>query len=206
MKNFIRRVVKAFKQLSEAKILTFAQNVTASMAGAVTVFPTPVPALADINDQITAYAGYLQSAASRDKVQVQYKKQAKTELLLMLSLLADYVNFTGQGDAAILAQSGFDLNKIPEPITLKAPSGVTLIDGGNSGELILKFRGVKGAFSYLFQYTSDVTLGSWITIAATTTSYTFTGLSKGTTYYCRAVSVGANQQLMNSIVLSRVSQ
>ena len=208
MKKFIRKAIKSFKQLSDAKFLTFAQNVTASMAAAVSVFPTPTPALAGINTLITEYAGFLQSSASRDKVQVQFKNQAKASLILMLSQLADYVNLTAQGEAAILAQSGFDLNKVPEPITLKAPSRVILTDGGNSGEMVLKFRSVRGASSYLFQYTSDTTLGanSWVTIPATTTSYTFSGLTKGTTYYCRAVAVGANQQLMNSIVVNRVSQ
>ncbi|HEY5407073.1 MAG TPA: hypothetical protein VIJ92_08295 [Ginsengibacter sp.] len=208
MKKFLRKVVKSFKRLADAKLLTFAQNVTTSMASAVGVYPTPTPVLADINNMIGNYAELLQTSASRDRIQVALKNQSKQALLLMLSQLSDYVNLTAQGTEALLAMSGFDINKIPQPISMKAPTRVVLLDGGNSGELLLKFKGADGASSYLFQYTTDVLLAdsSWISIAATTTFYTFTGLTKGTVYYCRAVAVGSNQQLMNSIVVNRVSQ
>jgi hypothetical protein len=208
MKKLLRKVVKAFKQLADAKLLTFAQNVTASMGNAVAVFPTPAPALADINTAIGNYAELLQLAADRSKSQVMLKNQAKQALLALLSQLADYVNLTGQGDGGVLVQSGFDLNKVPQPVSLKAPTRVMVLDGGNSGELVLKFKSVTGASSYLFQYTTDATLAEagWVSIASTTTSYTFSDLTKGATYYCKAVAVGSNQQLMNSIVVNRVSQ
>ncbi len=208
MKKFLRKVVKSFKKLADAKLLTFAQNVTTSMANAVAVFPTPVPTLTDINTALGNYAELLQLAADRSKVQVVLKNQAKQALLALLSQLADYVNLTAQGDEGILVQSGIDLNKVPQPVSLKAPTRVVLLDGGNSGELLLKFKSVAGAPSYLFQYTTDATLAeeSWVSIAATTTSYTFTGLTKGATYYCRAIAVGANLQQMTSIVVNRVSQ
>jgi hypothetical protein len=208
MKKFLRKVVKTFKQLADAKLLTFAQNVTTSMAKAVAVYPTPVPTLADVNTALDNYAGLLQLAADRSKVQVVLKNQAKRDLLVLMSQLADYVNLTGQGDEGVLVKSGFVLNKVPQPVSLKAPTRVVVLDGGNSGELVLKFKSVTGASSYLFQYTTDATLAeeSWVSIPATTTSYTFTGLIKGSTYYCRTVAVGSNQQLMNSIVVNRVSQ
>jgi hypothetical protein len=141
-------------------------------------------------------------------VQVALKNQSKLELLQLLSQLADYVNLTAQGVESILAMSAFDLNRVPQPVTMKAPTGIMLLDGGNSGQLLLKFKRVTGASSYLFQYTTDTTLAteSWISIPATTTSYTFSGLTKGATYYCRVVAVGGNQQLMDSIVVNRVSQ
>ena len=208
MKKFLRKVVKTFKQLADAKLFTFAQNVTTSMANAVAVYPTPVPTLADVNTVLGNYAELLQLAADRSKVQVVLKNQAKRDLLVLLSQLADYVNLTGQGDEGVLVKSGFILNKVPQPVSLKAPTRVLVLDGGNSGELVLKFKSVTGASSYLFQYTTDATLAeeSWVSIPATTTSYTFTGLTKGSTYYCRAIAVGSNQQLMNSIVVNRVSQ
>ena len=208
MKKFLRKVVKSFKILSDSKLLTFGQNVVVSVGNAISVFPAPSPALADISTELATYGGLLQSSAARDKVQIALKNQSKSALITMLSQLADYINLTAQGDDAILAQSGYELDKIPEPIKMKAPEGVMLLDGGNSGELVLKFKSVAGASSYLFQYTTDQLLGdsSWVSIPATTTSYTFSGLAKGTTYHCRAIAVGANQQIMNSIVVNRVSQ
>ena len=207
MKKFIRRVVKTFKRLSDANFLTFTQNVTASMAAAVDIFTTPVPALTDINTELTKYGELVQSAKSRDKVQVDMKNLSKFALMTMLSQLADYVNTT-TSDSTNLLRTGFELNKLPQPIGLQQPKDLKLQDGANSGELTLKFKAVKGAASYLFQYTADAGLADagWISIPATTTSCTFKGLSKGTTYYVRAVAVGGNQQVMNSNVVNRVSQ
>ncbi|KAA9037254.1 fibronectin type III domain-containing protein [Ginsengibacter hankyongi] len=208
MKKFLRKVVKSFKKLAEANLLTFSQNVATSMANAIAEFPTPTPPLADINTAIGIYAELLQAAAGRDKVQVVMKNLSKQNLLLLLSQLADYVNLTAQGAEDLLAKSGFTLNKVPEPVALDAPGYVVLLDGGGSGELTFKFRRVKGASSYLYQYTSDASLAneSWVSIPATTTSYTFTGLTSGTTYYCRVVAVGSYQQQKTSIVLNRISQ
>ncbi|MGN6601598.1 MAG: fibronectin type III domain-containing protein [Ginsengibacter sp.] len=207
MKKFIRRVVKSFKRLSDSNLLTFGQNVTASMAAAVASFPTPVPSLDSINTELSKYEALLQTSATRDKVQVQLKNISKFTLLQMLSQLADYVNTT-TSDSAVLASSGFELNKLPQPITITAPENPTLSDGGGSGKLLFKFKAVRGASSYVYQYTTDATLqeNSWVSIPATTTSYTFTGLTSGTNYHCRALAVGSNQQLKESIVLNRIAQ
>ena len=142
MKKFIRRVIKSFKRLSDANILTFGQNVTVSMAAAVTTFPTPVPSLADINAELVKYAELLQTSASRDKVQVQLKNISKFALTRMLSQLADYVNTTTT-DSAALASSGFVLNKMPQPITISHPENPVLTDGDGSGKLTFKFKAVR---------------------------------------------------------------
>ncbi len=207
MKKFIRRVVKSFKRLSDSNFLTFGQNVTVSMAAAVDVFATPLPSLADLNAELVKYADLLQSATSRDKVQVDLKNISKFSVTAMLSQLADYVNAT-TSDSASLLRSGFELNKVPQPIGMLEPTGLKLSDGANSGELTLKFNAVKGASSYLFQYTADAGLaeGGWTSIPATTAYYPFKGLSKGITYYVRAVAVGGNQQVTYSNVINRVSQ
>jgi hypothetical protein len=207
MKKFIRRIVKTFKKLSDSNILTFGQNVTASMAAAISTFPTPVPSLESINVELQNYSGLLQTANSRDKVQVQLKNISKFTLNQMLGQLADYVNAT-TSDSALLASSGFELNKLPQPVTITAPLNPVLSDGSGTGQLVLKFKSVKGASSYVFQYTSDPTMQetSWISHPATTTTFTFTGLTKGTTYYCRALAVGAYLQVKASIVLNRISQ
>jgi hypothetical protein len=207
MKKFFRKVVKAFKRLSDAKLLAFGNHVTVSMAAAVDIFPNPNPSLASINTVLGNFADVIQAAASRDKVQVELKRQVRFNLMQMLSQLADYVNATTT-DPALLIRSGFDLNKIPTPVELEAPTRLVLLDGPNAGELILKFRKARGAFSYLHQYTTDALLteDSWVSIPSTVTTHTFKGLIKGVTYYVRAVSVGRKQQLIKSIVVNRVSQ
>ena len=207
MKKLIRKVIKAFKRLSDANLLAFGNNVTVSMAAATDIFPTPVPSLETVNNALGAFAELIQSASGRDKVQVQLKNQNRFELLAMLSQLADYVNSITT-DAAQLVQSGFELNKVPTPVELEAPTRLVLVDGPNNGQLTLKFKRAKGASSYLHQYTIDPLLpeNGWVSTPSTTTTYTFKGLTRGATYYVRSVAVGSNQQTVNSIILNRVSQ
>ena len=103
--------------------------------------------------------------------------------------------------------TGFELNKVPEPVNLKAPSSLKLVDGKNSGALRLAFPAVKGAGSYLFQVSTDPSFATILqSVPCTAASYTFNGLDKGVTYYCRAISVGGKGQMMYSIVVNRVSQ
>jgi len=207
MKKFMRKVVKAFKKLSDANLLAFGKNVTVSMAAAVDIFPTPNPTLENINTELANFEDLIQSASSRDKVQVQLKNQTRFAVTVMLSQLADYVNSI-TSDAAQLVQSGFELNKVPAPVELEAPTRLVLVDGPNNGELTLKFKKAKGASSYLHQYTTDALLpeDGWVSIASTTTSFAFKGLARGVTYYVRTIAVGRNSQLKNSIVVNRVSQ
>jgi hypothetical protein len=208
MKKYLRKVVKYFKELADAKLLAFARHVVASVAAAGESFPNPTPALAVISVEIDTYANLLQLSAGEGKVQIALKNKSKQTLLQMLSQLADYVNMTAQGNEVVLTKSGYELSKIPEPIIMKAPEHLVVCDGNNSGELVLKFKRVKGALSYLYQYTTDPLLSesSWVSKAATTTSFTFTGLTKCTNYYCRVVAIGCKKQSVNSIVVSRVSQ
>jgi hypothetical protein len=177
------------------------------MAAAVDILPNPNPSLASINTVLGNFADVIQAAASRDKVQVELKRQVRFNLMQMLSQLADQVNSITT-DPALLIRSGFDLNKLPAPVELEAPTRLVLTDGPNSGELVLKFRRARGASSYLHQYTTDALLteDSWASIPSTITNHTFKGLTKGVTYYVRAVSVGSKQQLIQSIVVNRVSQ
>jgi hypothetical protein len=208
MKKYSRKVVKYFKEWADAKLLTFARHVVASVAAAEESFPNPTPALATISAEIDNYVNLLQLSANEGKVSIALKNKSKQILLQMLSQLADYVNMTAQGNEVVLTKSGYDLSKIPEPIIMKAPEGLVVRDGSNNGELVLKFKRVKGALSYLYQYTTDPLLSesSWVSTAATTTSFTFTGLTKCVNYYCRVAAIGCKNQLVNSIVVSRVSQ
>ena len=208
MKKYSRKVVKSFKQLADAALLAFARNVVASVAGAADSFPDPRPALAAISAEIDNYANLLQLSAGEGKVHIALKNQSKQTLRQLLSQLADYVNMLAQGNEVVMSKSGYDVSKMPEPIIMRAPERLVLRDGSNSGELVLKFKRVTGALSYLYQYTTDRLLAesSWVSIAATTTSFTFTGLTTCTNYYCRVVAIGCKQQLVKSIVVSRVSQ
>jgi hypothetical protein len=208
MKKFLRKAIKAFKKLTDSAFLTYGQAVTAAMANAITSFPNPNPSLKDINDELANYSGLLQTAKSRDKVQVSLKNDSRSLLETMLSSLTDFVNSLAAGNLSMLEETYMDLNKVPEPQKLKAPTGLTLSDGANSGEMIIRLTAVKGAYSYTYIYSNDPAMldNTTVSVSATTTSYTFTGLTKGKTYYCRVAVVGTNKQMIYSNIINRICQ
>jgi hypothetical protein len=208
MKNILRKAIKAFKQLGDALFLAYGQQVTAAIANAVATFGTPTPSLDAINKELSNFAALMKTAASRDKVQVAMKNASKLLLKGMLSQLTDYVNLIALGNETILAESSMQLSKIPEPVTLKAPTNVTLSDGPNTGEMKIKCKGPKGAVSFIFTYSTDPLMldATTVNFTGSTTSYTFSGLTKSKVYYCSVAAVGANKQVFYSNIVNRSCQ
>jgi hypothetical protein len=127
-----------------------------------------------VDAELLNFSNLMDAAGNRDKVQVGLKNASKEKLVGMLNQLCDYVNMVAQGDLNTLLLSSFNLNKIPEPIKMKLPTGLTLGDGVNTGEITIKFKGPYRAVGYNYEYTTDATLAenSWGSIPGSTTSYT----------------------------------
>ena len=208
MKTVLRKVVKTFKRLGDALLLAFGRKVSAAMAKEVKTFANPVPALADINAELDKFQSLMKLAGSRDVKTVAEKNASRKVLISLLSNLADYINYTAKNDVVALASTLYPLNKIPEPIKLKAATRLTLKDGDNRGELLLKFRRPRGATGFVCQYSTDPLLAekSWVSFQGTTATYVYKGLTKGTTYYCRVISLCTGQQEVESMVVNRTSQ
>jgi hypothetical protein len=208
MKKFLRKATKAFRNYAADVFSGYGQQVTAAVENAIALFPNPIPALVDINKELANYASLLKTAASRDKEQVALKGQSRIVLNGMLSELTDYINLIAQGDEGMLAASSMTLSKVPAEVTIKAPTSPVLSDGVNTGEMRLKFKKSTGATSSLFQYSTDpaMSAATTVSIPSSKAKYTFTGLTKGTTYYCRGASVGGRNQVAYTIIVNRICQ
>lgn len=69
--------------------------------------------------------------------------------------LAGYVTAQCQGDAVMIASTGFELQKSPQPIgVLVAPSNFRAARGKLAGELYLRWNGVHGKLNYSLQINS----------------------------------------------------
>jgi hypothetical protein len=67
---------------------------------------------------------------------------------------------------------------------------------------------VRGAKSYLHEYTTDDTLQpqNWQSSISTGSKLVVGNLQPGTRYYCRVGAVGGNDQLVYSDLVSRIAQ
>jgi hypothetical protein len=196
-----------FATYNDPNFSSKAQLILASMNGNA-AFPAPVPALSVVADAASNYLTALNAAATGSRSDIADKDIKRAELTALLRILAGYINFAAGGDRSILLTTGYDVSKIPVPVIITKPTGIKIINGGNSGELIVSVKAVKGARSYQYEYTTDASMvdGSWIAIARSTRKNTFRNLEKGKTYYCRVAAVGRKGQVIYSDIVSRVAQ
>lgn len=119
-------------------------------------FPTPQPDLAAYTALVIDYRQKLEVARNRGSVvEVTAKNNARRELLRAMKQLAFYVNVTANGDAHLLAGSGFILVSQPQALQIPhVPLFGVLEDGAKSGELNFRFEAIANAWEYEYQVTS----------------------------------------------------
>ena len=201
------RIVTPFRSMTDSLFETKATSINASMDGNPN-FPNPVPALLDIQELIGAYGTALTAALTRDRNAAAAKNDARKALTDALIQLASSVTTTANGDRTMLISSGFDLGKVGEKTPLAKPGAITLTDGINAGELVLKVPAVKGAKGYAPQYTEDplTAASEWTQFMTTTCKYTFKNLISSKKYWCRIAAIGAYNQVTLSDAICRVVQ
>jgi hypothetical protein len=206
MNKRTRKAIKTFRRKTEAGFLAYGGQVTFAISNATGTFPTPVPALSDINTELENFRELLKSVSSGNKVQITLKNKSRAILTNMISQLTEYVNKQARGSETVLAESCMDISKIYAFIKIVAPSGLVLREGSNTGELKFKCKRVTGAKSYFFQYSNDLQMKDATTVSTSvsTASCTFKGLTRSKTYYCRVAAVGGNKQLVYSNIVNRV--
>lgn len=194
-----------FTKYSDAALEARAQLILNSLTGNAH-FTDPVPSLAELQAAITAFSAALIKAGSGNRSDIAFKNQKRRELVAILVSLAQYVTFVANGDESILYSSGFEISKTPGTIIITRPENLQVINGNNTGELQISVNGVKGALSYLFEYTTDATqaASNWQSIASSRVKFMVDGLQPGTVYYCRVGAVGGNNQLQYSDIVSRM--
>lgn len=201
----MKRVTTSFVTLSDGNLESKTHSIISNMTGNAN-FPTPVPALNEVEAAADNFSSALVKAQTGNRADVADKNAKRETLLAVLRQLCSYVNLTANGDAAMLLTSGFDVSKDPQPSIISKPEIIRLENGVASGTLLLSVKAVKGAYSYLHEYTTDATMapGSWVSNLSTSAKTTLSNLQPGTVYYCRVAAVGSNNQLLYSDALSRM--
>jgi hypothetical protein len=167
-------------------------------------FPSPVPTYAEVEAAWAAFSESLPLARSGSRSSIATKNANKAVFAQKLQRMATYVNLTAMGDAAVLLTSGFVLEKENgahvEPET---PQDILVMNGLNSGDMMIGVGIAVGAKSFIFQYTTDpVTEKSvWVSEGSTLKRHTFRNLVPGSRLWFRviAVGIGAQQRISKAI-------
>jgi hypothetical protein len=158
-------------------------------------FATPTPPLKDVTDANNEYISALGKVEYGSKADTVIKNNLRAALIVLLKLLADYVQTTSNGDEAIILSSGFDVNKKPATVgELDKPTGFSVKPGNNKGSMMMSCYAVNNANFYEFEYMElPVTPNSvWIQKTTTKSKLMIDGLISGKQYNFRVTAAGSD--------------
>ena len=125
-----------------------------------------------------------------------------------LKSVADYVNFTADGDRVILLTTGFSLSKeVRTPVVLEPVKEFTVSYGENSGTMYLavkKGNGIAVNFEYAVADVPNETEPVWNTTSCTESSCTLSNLPVGKMILIRAGVLGPRRQMVYSETLKKM--
>ena len=201
---FDGQIIRPYNKWADTKLSTEMQRVKLAMTGNP-LFPDPTPDMNVFSDALDAYILQLAKAASHGSNAIAAKNARRVELIELAKTLGFSVSNTAKGNLEALISTGLPLKKKRQNITLTAPVNLRIINGLNSGELILKVDTIKGAYSFGFEYTVDPPTDEsvWIRTLCTTSKCTIKNLEPGKRYWFRTFVTGARgQQIMGEMMLS----
>lgn len=147
------RVYIAYEKWDDYALSSLAGKTLACMTDNP-LFAEPKPSLSDYAILVADYKTKHEIAATRgSQLEKKSRDVAREKLLFAMRQLAFYVNVEADGDAEILASSGFPL--VPPPRTTPYPQvivQVRLEDGRVSGEVKLNFAPQRHISEYEYCY------------------------------------------------------
>lgn len=175
------------------------------------IYTTPDPPLTALTGTADNLENiYLATNAAREaaKAQTDLQNAAEAEANTLLTAEGRYVQSKSGGDAVKIQSAGMDVRSEGAPIgDLPAPGNLTGSEGDHDGEVDLHWNRVKGAKSYVLQFTTTPTVaGSWANGPVSSKSKaTVTGLNSATKYYFRVAAIGAAGQGAYSEIATQVA-
>jgi hypothetical protein len=163
-------------------------------------FPNPTPPLTEVTAALDALEeAFAQIQASRAKVTALTVTQDNAEAKLdqTLTQVAAYVESVAGRDDTLITSVGMELKSSPSTTTLPSvPQALTAAAGDHDGELLLSWKSVPNAKSYVIESSTDpATVTSWEHVGiATSATKIVTGLKSGTRFWFRIAAVGAGGQ------------
>jgi len=201
------RPSNGYDRMSDAKLIEKGYFIHQQVSTRTSVFATPTPTMPALKDALDDYQSAINAALNGDKVLIAQKNIARQLVIDLLHQLSSYVIMTANGARFIVLEAGVPMVKEPTPIVIAPPTGLNVAYSNVPGELVVKVKKVKGAASYMHQYSTDPLLKeeSWTILNTTTSKVKIAGLTPGTTYFFRVGVIGPKEQVLFSAVTSKMA-
>jgi hypothetical protein len=177
------KILVTYINISDSELPLKALSILDRMTGN-SRYANPTPALDIIRTAVATYEERLKVVQLGDDRSLNQKNQSRDELKMLLHELAGYVMGAARNDLATLLSSGFDIS---QPSGRKAKDGVSIANGGRSGQIISTLHGAGSARMYWHQYTPEPLTDEsvWTEVMTTTRKHVHTGLLPKTGYVFR---------------------
>jgi len=142
-----------FGKMKDDELVIICNTIIGAMTGNAK-YPTPSPALADIQALLDDFTARLAVARKRGSPEdTALKDESREPLMVAMQQLSYYVNSVAQGHLSTLLSSGFPTNSttVAKQVPLKAEN-IRLSDGRQSGQVKLDFANQKIATIYEYRY------------------------------------------------------
>lgn len=193
-----------FSRSTDADFENKCVNVVVQLADN-TIFSTPYPEFAAFEAAVKTFSETLALAADRGRTAVSRKNAARKVVEKHLVKVANFVALVAGDDLSIVIKVGFKTKKPRQPRpAITAPENLQTESGNNPGEILISVSPVKGAKTYLFEYTTDPLSenSTWKTEPDSRSEHLIAGLKPGQKYWFRVAAVGLRGIKMYSIVIS----
>jgi hypothetical protein len=160
-------------------------------------FPDPHPPLTEVRvavDELEEAFGRVQSAKSEVTTRVGAQENAEKKLDQVLTRLSNYVESIAGRDDTLISSAGMEIRGSRSAATIPtAPQGLAAAPGEHDGEIILSWKAISNAYSYIIESSFDpATAASWTFVGiATAASKAVANLTSGKRYWFRVKAVGA---------------
>lgn len=155
-----------FNRLASLAFIAQAEQIVTAMTGNASFpepWPSTVPTLQQIQADLAAYQAAATATGAGDRTRIVERQAARSKLQTDLTQLAFQLQTVSQGDATLLATTGYPLRQPAQRSRIteipSAPDGFVLSRGVLSGSIQVRARRVPKAASYDVQIaTADPTL------------------------------------------------
>jgi hypothetical protein len=199
-----RKLALNFKETKDADLHQLACDVVYGMKGNEH-FPDPGMLIIELLELKNQFRDAMTEAGNKDREKIAYKNNVKVSLIKKLKQVGEFVLVESKGAELPMITSGFSLYKPVDEIKLKKPTQFRITPGKNQGEIIMQVRRVKGARSYVYQWTPfPITTESvWESVVDTRCKKVISKLPLGVNYCFRMAAVGAHNQILYTEPLYR---
>ncbi len=178
-------------------LLGLLNNVIEKLTGN-TKLPDPPESLVNMQAVADAYTQAIEDAQDGSKLSKEIRNALTKDVRALLTKTGNYVRATANGDATILASSGFEMAKLPVTVGLPAaPLNLKVVPGPLSGQTDVRWKRSHGALSYkLERCEKDPELeASWKTVTTTSrVSFMDGNLESFKNYFYRVSAFGTAGQ------------